>query len=78
MLKEAYQRQRRVLCIQITTDGVLRKQHSNLYHYTLDGAALEFVANFGTPAVNGYIVQIEGDAPIYLSEAEFNQQYVVG
>lgn len=78
MLHEAYQRQRRVLCIQITKDGILRRQHSNLYHYTVDDATLEFVANFGTPAVNGYIVQIEGDAPIYLSEAEFNQQYVVG
>lgn len=78
MLKTAQVRGQRVLCVQIKATGNLRKQHSNLYTYAEDDQyALEFVANFGTPAVNGYIVQVEGDAPIYLNEAEFNQKYLI-
>lgn len=78
MLQHAQVRGQRVLCVQIKATGTLRKQHSNLYTYSEDADyALEFVANFGTPAVNGYIVQVEGDAPIYMNEAEFNRAYVI-
>lgn len=78
MLKTAQVKGQHVLCVQIKATGNLRKQHSNLYTYAEDAQhALEFVANFGTPAVNGYIVQVEGDAPVYMNEAEFNRAYVV-
>lgn len=76
MLKQAHQRARNVMYVRIKSADGLVKKHSTLYTYTEGNETIEFVANFGVPAVNGYVVQLEADAPIYLSEAEFNRQYV--
>ncbi|QMP18280.1 hypothetical protein phiV141_23 [Vibrio phage phiV141] len=76
MLKQAHQKARNVFYVKIKDVDALVKEHSTLYRYTENGSTIQFVANFGVPAVNGYVVQIEGDAPIYMSKAEFDRQYV--
>lgn len=76
MYKQALQKARNILYVRIKSTGVLKKIHSNLYKYTEGDKEVEFVANYSSPAVNGYVVLIEGDAPIYLNEAEFGRQYM--
>ena len=76
MYKQAVQKARNIWYVKVKATGKLVKEHSNLYRYEEDGQTVEFVANFFSPAVGGYIVLIEGDAPIYLNEAEFNRAYM--
>lgn len=79
MLKQAIQRARPVGYVRIKSEkdgGQLTKQHSTLFTYAEGGSSIEFVANFFSPAVGGYIVQVEGDAPTYLNETEFHRQYL--
>lgn len=75
-MKQAHQKARNVCYVKIKDVDALVKEHSTLFRYTEGGETIQFVANFGVPAVGGYIVQIEGDAPIYMSKAEFDRQYV--
>lgn len=74
MLKPVIQIKRDILYVKLE-DGVLQKLHSNLYTYTKDGAGIEFVANFSTPAVGGYVVLVPPEAPVYLTETEFKIAY---
>lgn len=79
MLKTALQIARSIVYVRIKAEkdgGELTKIHSVLYTYAEGDNKIEFVANFGTPAVGGYVVQIEGDAPVYLTKQEFDRQYI--
>lgn len=76
MFRQVVQRARPVKAVQVKEEGELRKLHSNLYTYQEGDDKVEFVANFAAPAVNGWIVCLENDAPVFLSDNEFRTQYV--
>lgn len=69
---------RNVVFVQIQPEpvGLLVRKHSNLYSYTENGLTVEFVQVTSAPAVGGFIVVIDQDAPIFLNQAEFARQYV--
>lgn len=76
MFKQAIQKARGVTYVKVKETGKLTKRHSNLHIYEEDGTSVEFVANFGSPAVGGYIVCIDNDAPCYYTQHEFHRSYM--
>ena len=78
MWKPALQIAKLVSFVRIKDDEGcgLRKLHSNLYRYQEHGEVVEFVANTESPVIGGYVVEVLGKAPEYMSKRMFNVTYV--